>query len=111
MPLISMKCRTRPGARPTRSRSEGRRISTVSSATRRCPRRISSRAVSDLPIPLRPEDQHTLTGHVEQACVQDLPGGELQGQEPGSWAANSVVGWVVRSSGMPYSLGQPDRPR
>ena len=83
MPLISMKWRTRPGARPTRSRSEGRRTSTVSSATRRWPAADQLEGGLGLADPAAPEDQHALAGHVEQAGVQHLAGGQLQGQEPG----------------------------
>ena len=54
IPRSSIKCLVISGARPTSVASLTFLISTTSSATRRWPLLISSRAASDLPIPLSP---------------------------------------------------------
>ena len=54
IPRSSIKCLVISGAVPTSVSSLTLRISTTSSLTRRCPRLISSRAASLLPIPLSP---------------------------------------------------------
>ena len=54
IPRSSIKCLVISGALPISVSSLTLRISTTSSVTRRCPRLISSRAASLLPIPLSP---------------------------------------------------------
>ena len=54
IPRSSIKCFVISGAVPTSDSSETFRISTTSSVTSLCPLLISSKAASDLPIPLSP---------------------------------------------------------